>query len=184
MALILLHPHHPPSSSLMSRTQPPASSSSNFRQIFDNALKAYQRRTKKDLQVHPLAAQLQTCDSPSSILAVLQQQVQDLNRSQSIDDRLTKWLDPTVNVLCSLSDALGESVGLVCSRTRMCDICILMLTLQVFSPAKAIFVGVGVLLSVCILPNAVTRAMLIPASHRQLKRFAQARRHWLISLNT
>ena len=105
------------SSSLMSRTQLPASSSSNFQQIFDNALKSYQRRTKKDLHVHPLAAQLQTCDSPSSILAVLQQQVQDPNRSQSVDDRLTKWLDPTVNVLCSLSDALGEGVSLVCPRT-------------------------------------------------------------------
>ncbi|KAF8492977.1 hypothetical protein F5888DRAFT_857450 [Russula emetica] len=42
---------------------------------------------------------------------------------------LTKWLDPTVNVLYAFTEALGEGVGLV------------------FSPAKAIFVGVGVLLS-------------------------------------
>src|ERR1700722_14650466 len=84
---------------VMSQSHPTATSSSNFQQIFDNALGAYQRRTKKDLHVHPLAAQLQTCDSPSSILAVLQQQVQDLNRSQSTDDRLTEWLGPTVNVL-------------------------------------------------------------------------------------
>jgi hypothetical protein len=101
----------------MSQTRPTATSSSNFQQIFDNALKAYQRRTKKDLLTHPLAAQLQACDSPSSILAVLQQQVQELNRSPSADDRLTKWLDPTVNVLCALSDVLGEGVGLVCSTT-------------------------------------------------------------------
>ncbi len=31
---------------------------------------------------HPLAAQLQDCKSPSSILDVLQRQVQDLNQSQ------------------------------------------------------------------------------------------------------
>jgi hypothetical protein len=76
-------------------------------------VKAYERRTKKDLLSHPLAAQLQACDSPSSILAVLQQQVQELDRSQSRNHRLTKWLDPTVNVLYSLSATLGEGVGLV-----------------------------------------------------------------------
>ena len=110
----------------MSHTLPTATSSSNFQPIFDDALKAYQRRTKKDLLAHPLAAQLQACDSSSSILAVLQQQLQELDRFQSTNDRLTKWLDPTINVLCSLSDALGEGVGLVRSRPRICDICTLM----------------------------------------------------------
>jgi hypothetical protein len=102
----------------MSNTHPTASSSSNFQPIFNNALKVYERRTKKDLLAHPLAAQLQACDTPSSILAVLQQQVQEFDRSQSGDDRLTNWLDPTVNVLYSLSASatLGEGVGLVCSR--------------------------------------------------------------------
>ncbi|KAF8497805.1 hypothetical protein F5888DRAFT_1634238 [Russula emetica] len=42
----------------MSRTHPTSASSSNFQLtlIFDNALKAYQKRTKKDLLTHPLAA--------------------------------------------------------------------------------------------------------------------------------
>jgi hypothetical protein len=97
-------------------SHPTASSSSNFQPIFDSALKAYERRTKKDLLAHPLAAQFQACDSPSSILAVLQQQVQELNRSQSGNNRLTKWLDPTVNILYALNATLGEGVGLVCSR--------------------------------------------------------------------
>ena len=69
--------------------------------------------TKKFL-AHPLAAQLQACDSPSTILAVLQQQVQDLNRSRSHDERLTRWLKPTMNVLNAFSDTLGEGVSLVC----------------------------------------------------------------------
>jgi hypothetical protein len=101
----------------MSHTQPTASSSANFQPIFNNALKAYERRTKNDLLKHPLAAQLQACDSPSSILVLLQQQVQDLDRSQSSNDRLTKWLDPTISVLYALSETLGEGVGLVCSGT-------------------------------------------------------------------
>jgi hypothetical protein len=94
----------------MSHSDPTASSSSNFQPIFNNALKAYERRTKKDLLAHPIATQLQACDSPSSILAVLQQQVEELENS---DHQLTKWLDPTVNVLYSLSATLGEGVGLV-----------------------------------------------------------------------
>jgi hypothetical protein len=104
----------------MSHAHPAATSSSNFQPIFNNALKAYERRTRNDLLAHPLAAQLQACDSPGSILAVLQKQVQELDLSQSIDDRLTKWLDPTVNILYALSasdSTLGEGVCLVCSRT-------------------------------------------------------------------
>jgi hypothetical protein len=100
----------------MSHSHPTASSSSNFQPIFNNALRAYERRTKKDLFAHPLAAQLQACDTPSGILNLLQQQVQELDQSQSSNSRLTKWLDPTVNVLYSLSATLGEGVGLVCSR--------------------------------------------------------------------
>ena len=99
---------------LMSQTHP-STSSSNFQSVFNNALKEYQRRTKKDLLTHPLAAQLQQCDSPSSIRTVLQQQVQELEQSQTSDECLTRWLDPTVNVLSALSDTIGEAVGLVCS---------------------------------------------------------------------
>jgi len=84
---------------------------------------------KQDLLAHPLAAQLQTCDSPAAILAVLQQQVQGLDQSGSSDDRWTKWLDPTINVLFAFSATVGAGVGLV------------------FAPANVIFTGIGVLLS-------------------------------------
>ena len=93
------------------------SSSSNFQLIFNNALKAYEKRTKQDLLVHPLASQLQACESPGDILAILQQQIQGLDQSRSRDERWTKWLDPTVNVVFALSATLGSGVGLVCSMT-------------------------------------------------------------------
>jgi hypothetical protein len=99
---------------LMSYTHPMTSSSSNFQLIINNALKAYEKRTKWDLLSHPLVAQIQTCHSPSSILAVLQEQVQGPNQSRRGDDRLTKWLDPTVNVIHAFSTTL---VNLVCLRT-------------------------------------------------------------------
>ncbi|KAH9993975.1 hypothetical protein BJV77DRAFT_328883 [Russula vinacea] len=117
---------------LMSHTHPAASSSSsNFQLIINNALNKYKKRTKNDLLSHPLAVQLQNCDSPSAIFAILQEQLQGPDESRSTDERWIKWLDPTVNVLYAFSSILGAGVGLL------------------FSPGSVIFAGVGVLLSVC-----------------------------------
>ncbi|KAH9022696.1 hypothetical protein EDB85DRAFT_1895136 [Lactarius pseudohatsudake] len=104
------------------------SSSSNLQAIFNASIQEYQKKTKKDLLLHPLMGQLQTCNSPADILAVLRTQVQQFEQSTSSDNKLTKWLIPTVNVLYAFSGALGGGVGLV------------------FSPAKVIFAGAGVLL--------------------------------------
>jgi hypothetical protein len=90
------------------------STSSNFRLIFDDALKAYKKRTKMDPLTHPLADRLEVCDSASDILTVLQEQAQELNQSQRNN---MKWLDPTVNVLHAFSETLGEGVGSVRFRT-------------------------------------------------------------------
>jgi hypothetical protein len=99
---------------MSSHTHTTTASSSNFQLIFNNSLKTYEKRTKKNLLAHPLAARLEACDSPGAILSILQQQVQELERSiGSSDDKWTKWLDPTVNVLYALSATLGEGVGLV-----------------------------------------------------------------------
>ena len=117
----LLFPLHPqfyyPHFALMSRAYPASSStSSNFQLIFDNALKTYKRRTHINLLAHPLANRLKACNSPSSILTVLQEQAQELNQSQR---RNQKWLDPTVNVLYAFSEALGEDISLVWFRVNL-----------------------------------------------------------------
>ncbi|KAI9449924.1 hypothetical protein BJY52DRAFT_212033 [Lactarius psammicola] len=112
----------------MSQTLSTTLSPSNFQAIFDASLRAYQKKTKKDLLAHPLMAELQTCNSPIDILAVLRTQVQQFEQSTRGDDKITRWLNPTVNVLYAFSTVLGEGVGLV------------------FSPAKVIFAGAGVLL--------------------------------------
>jgi hypothetical protein len=96
----------------MSQSPPSTPSSPNFEEIFRAALEAYKKQTK-DFASHPLATQLQSCDSPGAILDLLQAQV---DKSQSADEKLTKWLDPTVNVLCSFSAILGGGVGLVITR--------------------------------------------------------------------
>jgi hypothetical protein len=91
-----------------------ATSSSSFQLMMSDAMDAYKGHTKKDLFAHPLGAQLQTCDSPREILLLLHQQIQALNQSRNTHQRLTRLLDPTVNVLYVFAMVLGEGVNPVC----------------------------------------------------------------------
>ena len=100
----------------MSQTPSASPSDPNFQAIFNAALEAYKRKTKEDIAEHPLADELKPCKSPKDILAVLQQQVLEFDKSRSADERL-KWLTPTVNVLYTFSATLGEGVGLVSINT-------------------------------------------------------------------
>jgi hypothetical protein len=97
----------------MSQAPSPSTPSPNFQSIFNAALKAYEKKTKKDLIAHPLAAQLQACNSPNDILAILQEKVNEFDQSRSADERLSQWLNPTINVLYSFSATIGAGVGLV-----------------------------------------------------------------------
>ena len=97
----------------MSTAPSTSASHSNFVSIFNVALETYKRKTKNDLASHPLLPSLQSCDSPEAILTVLREQIPAFSQSQNGDDRLTKWVTPTVNVLYSFSATLGGSVGLV-----------------------------------------------------------------------
>ena len=81
--------------------------------MFNVALEAYEKATKSKLLTHPLAAQLQSCDSPAAILSVLKNLVQQSDQRFGSDERLRSWLDPTVNVLYTFSATLGGSVGMV-----------------------------------------------------------------------
>ena len=90
-----------------------SSSSSRFQAIFQAAIKSYQKQTKKDLLAHPLASLLQDCDSTTAILAILQDQVREFDKSHSGDERLTKWLGPTVNVLSVFSATISGGVSVV-----------------------------------------------------------------------
>jgi hypothetical protein len=98
-----------------SSTKTPATtaSSSNFNVVFEKALKAYKTKTKQDLTTHPLASQFRACNTPADILTVLQGQVNQFEQSRSADERLRRWLNPTVSVLYAFSGILGQGVGLV-----------------------------------------------------------------------
>ena len=97
----------------MSQTTTTADVSPRFQALFQTALKSYQKQTKQDLLAHPLVSQLHSCDSTAAIVAILQGQVQVFDQSRSGDDRLTKWLNPTVNVLSAFSATVSGGVSLV-----------------------------------------------------------------------
>ncbi|KAF8485998.1 hypothetical protein DFH94DRAFT_678769 [Russula ochroleuca] len=113
----------------MSQTSPSAASRSNYQAIFDNALEAYKKKTGKDLTLDPLLHSLETCNSPDAVLAILQAQILEPGKPQSSRNKLTMWLDPTVNVLNAFSATIGGFVGLA------------------YPPVGVVFTGIGVLLS-------------------------------------
>jgi hypothetical protein len=97
----------------MSRSPSTSTSSSNFRTIFVAAMKEYEKKTKTDLLTHPLATQLQSCASSTDILAVLHNQVNEFDNARTRNEKLSSWLNPTINVLYAFSATLGQGVGLV-----------------------------------------------------------------------
>jgi hypothetical protein len=104
---------HSPNEGTMSQASPSVASRSNYQAIFDNALEAYKKKTGKDLTLDPLLHSLQNCNSPEAVLTLLRAQIIEPGQPQSSRNKLTTWLDPTVNVLNAFSANIGGFVGLV-----------------------------------------------------------------------
>ena len=182
ISLTMSHTHPTATSS----SSPSSSSSScNFQFIINNALDTYKRHTRKDLRAHPLAAQLQTCESPTAILAVLQQQVLGVDQFRIADERWTKWLDPTVNVLYAFSGILGAGVSLVCLTTCTSVRSIISYSCGSFSLQRASFLleSGSSFQCVSLIPLRGSIYHIDPSSLRQLKMFELAKTPSLTSLS-
>jgi len=139
---------HPIPMSASCRTASP--SPDNFTAIFNSALSQYQRVTGKHLETHPFASQLVSWHSPEAVSEILRKQVQVLSRFRKGDEKLMKWLRPTVDILFTFSSMLAEGIGLVShprpvfspyDHSPTSDS-------QAYPPARAIFGGIVVLLGV------------------------------------
>lgn len=97
----------------MFETTTTPTSNLNFRCIFVAALEQYRKKTKTDLLTHPLSTQLQSCNTPSDILAVLHDKTSEFSQSKSRNEGLSSWLKPTIYVLYAFSATLGDGFGLV-----------------------------------------------------------------------
>ena len=137
----------------MSSASKTSSLVSNFEILFDTALAKYAKRTGQDLRNHPLAAAIDRCQSPDSILAIFQEQSQAFDEFRNGDPQLIKWLGPVVNGLHAISTntVLSDGASLVspnqfrASFPKWFDS-----NLQAFPPANIVFSGIGVLLSVSV----------------------------------
>ena len=92
------------------------SGSSRLGALFEAALQEYEKQTGTALANHPLAGQLQICDSVESIIAVLREQTQAFHGR----DKILRPLESVVSILHKLSATadLGRGIGLVCLRCR------------------------------------------------------------------
>jgi hypothetical protein len=90
------------------------SGSSNLQVLFEAALQDYEEQTGIALAKHPLAEQLQNCDSVESVTAILRDQTQAFSEFRG-KDKVMKPLKNTVSILYKLSAAadFGEAIGLV-----------------------------------------------------------------------
>ncbi|KAF8469816.1 hypothetical protein DFH94DRAFT_697140 [Russula ochroleuca] len=115
----------------MPQTSPGLLSGSKYQSIFDSALESYEKETGKELTLNPLFCKIEACNSPDGVITLLREQIPGFDRSRSGNDseRLSNWLDPTVNAINTFSGTIGWSVFLA------------------FPPAGVIFTGIGVLLS-------------------------------------
>jgi hypothetical protein len=94
--------------------------STRFRALFDAALQDYEKTTNVTLSFHPLATQVQSCQSAESITAILQAQAPAFGESQGID-RTMKSIKGIVLILTRLSATsfLGNAIDLVCHQSLM-----------------------------------------------------------------
>jgi hypothetical protein len=91
------------------------SPSTRLQVIVDAALEGYERQTGMKLIDHPLARQLEKCDSIQSITALLEGQAQAFSQFRGDDGKVMKPLKCAVQVLhgLSTSTALSEGISLV-----------------------------------------------------------------------
>ena len=120
----------------------------SFQVILNKALVDYREQIGVELDEHPFAD-----NSLDDVLELLEDKANAFKAYRDGNRKLINWLRPVVRVIHTLSAVLGEAVSVsLMSRTTLS----IMLTFSPFGyqvpfqPAKAIFVGVDVLITVSI----------------------------------
>jgi hypothetical protein len=95
--------------------------SSHFRELFERALQDYENQTGTKLAIHPLAEQIQSCNSVDSILSILQQQAQAFTEFRGSNGRIMKSLECAVSAIYALSSSttLSDVTSMVRCRVLM-----------------------------------------------------------------
>lgn len=93
------------------------SASVSFESLLESALLRYEKKTGVTLSKHPLATQLQSCNSVEDFNNLLQEKAKDVRESE----RITKSMKTIVSILTPLSSAVSipHAAGLVCYKALM-----------------------------------------------------------------
>ncbi|KAF8257689.1 hypothetical protein EI94DRAFT_1260448 [Lactarius quietus] len=100
---------------------------SKFQLILD-AVDKYAEQTGINLKDNPFAVKIKACDSPGTVLLLLQENLKAFKVYRDKNRKFIDCLSPVVKFVHTFSDFLGEAAGLI-----------------PFHPAKLIFVGINVL---------------------------------------
>ena len=134
------------------------STSARLQDLFELALQAYEKKTGIALAQHPLAVNLQNCQSIDDITTLLQGQAQAFNEFRE-SDRIMKAIKTIVTILTPLSEAVSLANAVSSVRQRALMACFTSLTSfqKLFPPTKAIQAGIGILLNVCTVLQPICR---------------------------
>jgi hypothetical protein len=127
--------------------------SSHFQQLFDVALQHYENTTDIVLIKHPLAEQLQKCHSVESTTSLLHEKARELGDFRG-SDRILTSIRSTVSILSTISAnaTLGEAMHWHLVGPKIPEqVFHLMRILQSFTPARAVYTGLAILLVVCVM---------------------------------
>ena len=121
----------------------------SFQEILDKALADYREQIGVEINDHPFLDELRGRNSPDGVLKLLEEKANAFKVYRDGNHKLINWLSPVVQAIHLLSGVLGEAVS---SNNGISYFFILYespFDYQVpFQPAKAIFVGVDVLITV------------------------------------
>ncbi|KAH8980233.1 hypothetical protein EDB92DRAFT_1820618 [Lactarius akahatsu] len=120
----------------------------SFPAIIDKALADYHDQIGVELDKHPFADELRGRDSPDDVLKLLEDKANAFEVYRDGNRKLINWLSPVVRVIHTLSGVLGEAIPL--------------------QAAKAIFVGVDVLITVLPLTFSTDAAKGVSSSYDAL----------------
>jgi hypothetical protein len=88
---------------------------SNFQLVLD-ALDKYAKQTGISLKESPFAEKVLGCDSPGSILLLLQENVKVFKEYRDKNRKFIDCLSPVVQFVHTFSDIIGDAAGLVSSE--------------------------------------------------------------------
>jgi hypothetical protein len=118
------------------------SSASNFQLIIDTALADYTKITGTDLSKTPFATAIQHSSSLEAILQLLYEREKSFKEYRE-GNRMINCLTPSVKILQTFSDVLGEAINNANSACHPG-----FLRQITFTPANALFAGIDTLLAV------------------------------------